>query len=176
MRRGALHGPSLFGKDARSIQVAHKSPLRRKGSILVERHFRLPANANQAAVRGASSFSACRGTLSAVSYQLWSAVAAATAFLARALARLRYEAKAEGGSCCYRQGRLRWHEGRPHRTPTRRVRLAAAAPRCATTCCIGCLRVKGGSSRCARPQSPAPFGSVRGARLPSAPARFRLIP
>jgi len=48
LRRSALHGPSLFGKDARSIQVAHKSPLRRKGSILVERHFRLPVNANQA--------------------------------------------------------------------------------------------------------------------------------
>ncbi|MGO8733882.1 MAG: hypothetical protein ACLQVM_13960 [Terriglobia bacterium] len=32
----------------------------------------------------------------------WSAVAAATAFLAIALARLRYETKAEGGSCCYR--------------------------------------------------------------------------
>ena len=51
MRRGALHGPSLFGKDARSIEGAHKSPLRRKGSILVESHFRLPVNANQA-VRG----------------------------------------------------------------------------------------------------------------------------
>jgi hypothetical protein len=33
------------------IQVVRKSPLRRKGSILVERHFRLPVNTNQA-VRG----------------------------------------------------------------------------------------------------------------------------
>jgi len=35
----------------------------------------------------------------------WSAVAAATAFPAIALARLGYEAKAEGGSCCYRTPR-----------------------------------------------------------------------
>jgi hypothetical protein len=69
LRRGALHGPSLFGKDARSIQVARESPLRRKGSILVESHFRLPVKANQA-VRGTSSFSSWQGTLSAVSYQL----------------------------------------------------------------------------------------------------------
>ena len=47
MTRGVLHGPSPFGKDARSNQVAPKGPLRRKGSILVERHFRLPVNAKQ---------------------------------------------------------------------------------------------------------------------------------
>ena len=35
---------------------------------------------------------------------------------------------------------------------------------------------KRGSSRCARPQSPARFGSVRGARLPLSPARARLQP
>ena len=33
---------------------------------------------------------------------LWSAVAAATAFLVLAVARWRYEAKTESGSCCYR--------------------------------------------------------------------------
>jgi hypothetical protein len=36
------------------------------------------------------------------------AVAAATAFLALALARLRYETKEEGGSCCYRTPRPAW--------------------------------------------------------------------
>src|SRR5271157_552248 len=35
----------------------------------------------------------------------WSAVAATTAFLPPPLAPLRYEPKAEGGSCCYRTPR-----------------------------------------------------------------------
>ena len=42
----------------------------------------------------------------------WSAVAAATAFLVLAVGRLRYEAKAEGGSCCYRTPRRASPAGR----------------------------------------------------------------
>src|SRR5208337_2316423 len=55
----------------------------------------------------------------------------------------------------------------------------AAGPKsgtCATKRCTACPRGKRGSSRCARPQSPGTFASVRGARLPSPPAKFRLIP
>ena len=37
------------------------------------------------------------------------AVAAATAFLVLAVARLWYGAKAEGGGCCYRTPRYLWH-------------------------------------------------------------------
>jgi len=47
LTRGARHGPSLLDKDATSVRGAHKDSLRRTGSILVEKHFRSVATANQ---------------------------------------------------------------------------------------------------------------------------------
>ena len=59
-----------------------------------------------------------------------SAVAAATAFLALALARLRDESMAEGGSCCYRTPRLKGAhiELGPTKDAWLRLRRAALRP------------------------------------------------
>jgi hypothetical protein len=57
----------------------------------------------------------------------WSAVAAATAFLALALARLRDESMAEGGSCCYRTPRLKGAHIELGPTKDARLRLRRAA-------------------------------------------------
>src|SRR5208283_466831 len=55
----------------------------------------------------------------AVPKALWSAVAAATAFLPPLLAPMPYAPKAEGGSCCYRTPRRSAHFHRRWRAPGR---------------------------------------------------------
>jgi hypothetical protein len=89
----------------------------------------------------------------------WSAVAAATAFLALALARLRDESMAEGGSCCY-QGRLLRHEGRPHRTRTHKRRSAAAPPRCATPSNVGRRPMPKAGEPCQRHHNAPPIHQI----------------